>query len=329
LDPTVSQEHTRTPRTPFSFELFPPRSQAAQDSLPDTIQKLARAGPEFISVTFGAGGSSRESSLDVLRYILERTSVQPMAHLTCVGSSHHEANRLVREFLDAGVTSFLAVRGDPPRGSVEGDHFLGDLGTASELVQLIHRVQTERAQYATVPSRTSAGLGQIRSARPKVRVAVAAFPNGHPRSHRPDQDIDVLLAKQTSGATLAITQLFFHADDYLDFVAAATSAGVTIPIIPGLMPVTSPTRLTRVLELSGEREPVELARQLETAESLEEQFAIGVEHSIRLANELLAGDAPALHLYTHNTHRAVLSVLEGVGLSETPSAALTNSKESA
>jgi methylenetetrahydrofolate reductase (NADPH) len=95
------------------------------------------------------------------------------------------------------------------------------------------------------------------------------------------------------------------------------------------MPVTSPTRLTRVLELSGEREPVELARQLETAESLEEQFAIGVEHSIRLANELLAGDAPALHLYTHNTHRAVLSVLEGVGLSETPSAALTNSKESA
>ncbi|MCU1557535.1 MAG: methylenetetrahydrofolate reductase [Microbacteriaceae bacterium] len=325
----MSQEHTRTPRTPFSFELFPPRSQAAQDSLPDTIQKLARAGPEFISVTFGAGGSSRESSLDVLRYILERTSVQPMAHLTCVGSSHHEANRLVREFLDAGVTSFLAVRGDPPRGSVEGDHFLGDLGTASELVQLIHRVQTERAQYATVPSRTSAGLGQIRSARPKVRVAVAAFPNGHPRSHRPDQDIDVLLAKQTSGATLAITQLFFHADDYLDFVAAARSAGVTIPIIPGLMPVTSPTRLTRVLELSGEREPVELARQLETAESLEEQFAIGVEHSIRLANELLAGDAPALHLYTHNTHRAVLSVLEGVGLSETPSAALTNSKESA
>lgn len=328
MDPTVSQATTRTSRTPFSFELFPPRSEAAQVSLPDTIQRLAQVGPEFISVTYGAGGSSRESSLDVLRYILENTSVEPMAHLTCVGSSHHEANRLVREFLDAGVTSFLAVRGDPPRGSVEGDHFLGDLGTASELVQLIHRVQTERAQYATVSSRTSNGLGHIRSARPKVRVAVAAFPNGHPRSHRENQDIDVLLAKQTSGATLAITQLFFHADDYFEFVSAAKAGGVTIPIVPGLMPVTSSARLKRVLELSEEREPVDLARRLASVDTAEEQFAIGVEHSVGLAAELLAGDAQALHLYTHNTYRAVLSVLEGVGLIESP-VAVTNSKESA
>ncbi|WP_354569035.1 methylenetetrahydrofolate reductase [Glaciihabitans sp. UYNi722] len=324
----MSQAETRAPRTPFSFELFPPRSQAAQDSLPETIQKLAQVGPEFISVTYGAGGSSRESSLEVLRYILEQTSVQPMAHLTCVGSSHHEANRLVREFLDAGITSFLAVRGDPPRGAIEGDQFLGDLRTASELVQLIHRVQTERAQYATVPSRTAAGIGQIRSNRPKVRVAVATFPNGHPRSSRVNQDIDVLLAKQTSGATLAITQLFFHADDYLGFVSAATTAGVVIPIVPGLMPVTSSVRLKRVLELSEEREPAELARRLAAAESAEEQFEIGIEHSIALANELLEGDAPALHLYTHNTHRAALSVLEGVGLVDSSATALTNSKES-
>ena len=108
-------------RVPFSFELYPPRNDRAAAALPATIDRLAAAGPEFISVTYGANGSSRTSSLDVLRYILANTSVSPMAHLTCVGSSHAEANRLIREFLDAGVRSFLAVRGDPPVGAAEGE----------------------------------------------------------------------------------------------------------------------------------------------------------------------------------------------------------------
>lgn len=300
---------------PFSFELFPPRSEAAAHTLWGTIQQLAAVGPEFMSVTYGANGSSRESSLEVLRYILEQTSVHPLAHLTCVGSSHYEANRLVREFLDAGITSFLALRGDPPLGAVEGDHFLGDLGSASELVQLIHRVQTERAQYATLPSRSASGGGAIPSSRPKVRVAVAAFPNGHPRSNRSNQDIDTLLAKQVSGATVAITQLFFHAEDYLGFVDEVRAAGVTIPILPGLMPATTPTRLERILELTGERRPEQLSRRLHATDSLDEQFDAGVEHAIGLAREILAEGAPGLHLYTFNQHRAVLSVLDGVGLS--------------
>lgn len=305
-------------RFPFSFELFPPRSAASEASLPETLRALANAGPEFISVTYGAGGSSRESSLAVLRTILTETNVQPMAHLTCVGSSHFDANRLVRQFLDAGITSFLAVRGDPPLGSVEGDTFLGDLRTASELVQLIHRVQVERAQYVTVPSQSAAGpgragIGHLRSERPKVRVAVAAFPNGHPRSKRTSQDIDVLVAKQTSGATLAITQLFFHAEDYLSFAEAAQAGGVTIPIVPGLMPVTSSARLARILELSDERVPVELSRKLASASTDEARFEAGVEHASALAAELVAGGAPSLHLYTHNRHEAVLSVLQNIG----------------
>ena len=301
-------------RIPFSFELFPPRSEAAARSLWDTIQQLAAAGPEFISVTYGANGSSRESSLEVLRYILEKTSVHPLAHLTCVGSSHFEANRLVREFLDAGITSFLALRGDPPHGAVEGDQFLGDLGSASELVQLIHRVQTERAQYATLPSRSASGGGSIPSSRQKVRVAVAAFPNGHPRSKRSNQDIDTLLAKEVSGATVAITQLFFHAEDYLGFVDEARAAGVTIPILPGLMPATTPTRLERILALTGERRPEELSRRLHASDSVDEQSEIGVEHAVSLSLEILAEGAPGLHLYTFNQHRAALCVLDGVGL---------------
>ena len=317
-------------RIPFSFELFPPRTPAAAQSLWGTIQQLAAPGPEFMSVTYGANGSSRESSLEVLRYILGETSILPLAHLTCVGSSHFEANRLVREFLDAGITSFLALRGDPPRGAVEGDHFLGDLGSASELVQLIHRVQTERAQYATLPSRSASGGGAIPSSRQKVRVAVAAFPNGHPRSKGSNQDVDTLLAKQVSGATIAITQLFFHAEDYLAFVDQAHVAGVTIPILPGLMPATTATRLERILELTGERRPEELSRRLHASESTDEQSDIGVEHAVSLSLEILAGGAPGLHLYTFNQHRAVLSVLDGVGLIARPTSPDSpNLKESA
>jgi len=301
-----------TGRVPFSFELFPPRSPSAEATLWDTIQRLAATGPDFMSVTYGANGSSRQSSLDVLRYLREETRVHPLAHLTCVGSSHFEANRLVREFLDAGITSFLALRGDPPKGAVEGDSFLGDLGSASELVQLIHRVQTERAQYATLTS--IGGGGRIPERREKVRVAVAAFPNGHPRSTRTDQDIDTLLAKQVSGATMAITQLFFHADDYLSFVADAQSAGVTIPILPGIMPATSPARLERILELTGERRPTELSRRLHSTDLADEQFAIGVEHAIELSSTVLGGGAPGLHLYTFNQHQAVISVLEDLNL---------------
>jgi methylenetetrahydrofolate reductase (NADPH) len=299
---------------PFSFELFPPRDEAAAHTLWNTIQQLAAVGPDFISVTYGANGSSRQSSLEVLRYILEQTDVHPLAHLTCVGSSHYEANRLVREFLDAGITSFLALRGDPPSGAVEGDHFLGDLGSASELVQLIHRVQTERAQYATLTSHSARGIGAIPSSRQKVRVAVAAFPNGHPRSNRSNQDIDTLLAKEVSGATMAITQLFFHAEDYLRFVSGARDAGVTIPILPGLMPATTPSRLERILDLTGERRPEELSRALHGTDSIDEQRAVGVEHAVGLAREVLDGGAPGLHLYTFNQHRAALAVLDGVGL---------------
>lgn len=320
------REVTAGPAVPFSFELFPPRSPTAEMSLWQTIQVLAATGPDFMSVTYGANGSSRQSSLQVLRYLREETSVHPLAHLTCVGSSHFEANRLVREFLDAGITSFLALRGDPPHGAVEGDSFLGDLGSASELVQLIHRVQTERAQYATLASRGGPGA-RIPDRRNRVRVAVAAFPNGHPRSSRSNQDIDTLLAKEVSGATMAITQLFFHADDYLAFVEEARAGGVTIPILPGLMPATTPARLERILDLTGERRPEELCRRLHATDSGQEQLEIGIDHAIALSSAVLAGGAPGLHLYTFNQHRAVVAILDELGLSRnrTPRGILTTS----
>ncbi|HEY5223207.1 MAG TPA: methylenetetrahydrofolate reductase [Microbacteriaceae bacterium] len=305
--------------TAFSFELYPPRSDAAAARLPHTIDSLAAVNPDFISVTYGAGGSSRSSSLDVIRYIRENTSVEPMAHLTCVGSSHAQANRLIHEFLEAGVRSFLALRGDPPDGSAEGEYQLGDLPggdlhSAAELVQLIHRVQAERVPYSEVSVPGLPGLRTVRSRRERVTIAVAAFPNGHPRSRSVSQDIDTLLAKQAAGANLAITQLFFHADDYLAFAQRAKQAGVEFPILPGIMPVTSPARLRRMLELSGEDMPSELAIQLEIEPTEQGQREIGIEHAARFADRLIAGGAPGVHLYTFNQHETVLAVLERCGI---------------
>ena len=255
------------PQTPISFELFPPRTDAAALALGRTIDRLAEADPAFISVTFGAGGSSRDRSLTVLRYMLEHTDVEPMAHLTCVGSSHAEANRLVREFLDAGITSFLALRGDPPNGT-DPDAGIRDLDSAAELVQLIHRVQEEREPFAQVGIPGLPGVTQIRERPRPERVAVAAFPTGHPRSRGPAQDVDTLLAKEIAGANLAITQLFWHADDYLGFVERARAAGVTIPILPGIKPVTTPARLARLTELTGVEPPAELEIDLGTTDRL-------------------------------------------------------------
>jgi methylenetetrahydrofolate reductase (NADPH) len=166
-------------------------------------------------------------------------------------------------------------------------------------VQLIHRVQAERAWSARVHD------GEA----PRARVAVAAFVNGHPDSRGRTDHLDALLAKQVAGADLAITQLFFHAEDYAAFVDRARRWGVTIPIVPGVLPVTSPARLQRMLELSGEDEPNDLAIALEVEPTEEGRHEIGVEHATRFAQALIDAGAPALHLYSFNRADAVLDVL--------------------
>jgi methylenetetrahydrofolate reductase (NADPH) len=305
------------PPLPFSFEVYPARSDERVPALHETIRQLAAAGPRFISVTYGAGGSTGGRSLELLSHILRTTDVEPLAHLTCVGSTFAAANALVREFLDAGITSFLALRGDPPAGVSEEAMFLGDLESAAQLVQLIDRVQAERAPYSEFAIPGVPGAARV-APRAKVDIAVAAFPNGHPRSRHPREHIDALLAKQAAGATLAITQLFFHADDYLSFVQRARDAGVSIPILPGIMPITSPARLRRTLELSGEELPAELAISLEIEPTAEGQRAVGVAHAAQLAREVVAGGAPGVHLYAFNNHDTVLAVLRDAGILTTP-----------
>ena len=275
---------------PFSFEVYPPRKPELQAALHATIQALAEAGPQFITVTYGANGSSRDASLDCLRYIRENTDVEPLAHLTCVGSTRAEITSVVDSFMEAGIRQFLALRGDPPEGSDATSDYLGELSSATQLVELIHARGGNR-----------------------VTVSVAAFPNGHPQSSTPQQDIDVLLAKQAAGAEFALTQLFFDAADYLQFAAAARQAGVTMPIIPGIMPVTSLGRLRRIVDITGERMPAELETALESAASPADARAIGTAHAVALCRALVAGGAPSLHLYAFNEHETVLAVLAQLG----------------
>ena len=265
----------------ISFEVYPPRKPEAMGELQEAILKLSSIGAEFISVTFGAGGSETKNSLEVLKFIKENSGSTPLAHLTCVGTTSEQAAAIVEEFRQRGINDFLALRGDLPQS---GQLPHGALERADQLVTLIAQ------------SRTSG------------KIAVAAFPNGHPESHDSRRDIDALLAKQEAGADFAITQLFFYAQDYFNFMDLARSRGVRIPVIPGIMPITSSKRLTRVLELTEEKEPSELARALASTDLATSKEA-GIDWAANLVSELVAGGVEAVHLYAFNEYRNVTEVL--------------------
>lgn len=274
-----------------SFEVYPPRTPEKLPELHDSIRGLDSVDPEFISVTFGAGGSSTRDSLDVLTFIRENTTARPLAHLTCVGTTRREASELISSFVGQGIREFLALRGDLPAGEVAHQ---GELHHASDLVELMKE--------------------GLECSDDIERIAVAAFPNGHPESESLHEDIETLLAKQHAGATLAITQLFFFSEDYVRFVDKAKKAGVTIPILPGLMPITSPGRLARVLELSGEKEPLALSLELQSTDDPQERKTIGIEWCATMMRELIDAGAPGIHLYAFNQHDTVLSALRQAGI---------------
>ena len=282
-------------RARFSFEVFPARSGAAALALGNSVQHLAAAGPDFISVTYGANGSHRDASLDLLAYLRDHTDALPLAHLTTVGDSRAAVQETIHRIMDAGIHDFLALRGDPPRGCDESSPEVAGALSARELTELIAAARAER------PALTSVG-----------RTAVAAYPNGHPQSRGRSADIDWLLEKEAAGAQFAITQLFFRAEEYLEFAAAAQAAGLAMPLLPGLMPVSTTGQLAKVAALAGRPAPTALARAMAAAGGYAPD--LGVEHTIALARDLLAGGAPSIHLYTFNRHEQVLAVLAELDL---------------
>ena len=280
-------------RIALSYELFPPRSAAQAERLADTLDQLAATAPDFVSVTYGAAGSRNPATLDLLRHLVTRTSLKPVAHLTCVGSTEDELAEVVNTFLDIGVRGILAIRGDLPRGFTWPE--LGGPRYAHELVRLVRRVESAR-------------VAQLAAGR--LSVGVAAYPSGHPDSPTRRHDVDVLLAKQRAGADFAITQLFFDPGHYVSLVREARRAGVRIPIIPGIMPLTSLRRIARMAELSQLAPPAELCARLEAAGTDAERMRIGVAATVELIGRARDAGAPGVHLYTFNDHRAALEVLD-------------------
>ncbi len=276
--------------TSYSFEFFPPKDDAGEQTLWEAIRRLERIRPTFVSVTYGAGGSTRERTVRVTGRIARETTLTPMAHLTCVGSSVAELRQVVGEYASAGIRNVLALRGDPPDGpgTPWTPHPQG-LDHADELVTLIR------------------SLGSF-------TVGVAAFPDQHPESSSLDQDADVLVRKADAGAEFAVTQFVFDADSYVRLRDRVVARGRDLPIIPGLMPVTSFAQVRRMAELSGTPLPAAVVARLEAVAGDPGAIReVGVQIATELSLRLLAEGAPGLHFYTMNRSPATLEVYANLG----------------
>ncbi|MEN9714728.1 MAG: hypothetical protein RJA35_195 [Actinomycetota bacterium] len=268
----------------LSFEFFPPR-EGSEETMWQTFEKVLEVNADFVSVTYGAGGSNQDKSFEVLDRMAPE--ILTVGHLTCVGASRDSARKTISRFQQAGVRSVLALRGDAPKDNPDA-LAQGELKTALELVQLV-RAETN------------------------LEVGVAAFPEGHPESPDLAHDANVLSLKQAQGAAFAVTQLFFGVGYYTDLVAQAKAAGADLPIVPGLMPVSNAKQLLRMAAMSGAAVPEDLAHKLETADEAEAR-RIGMDYTIRLGLDLLEAGAPGLHIFTLNRSEAAMELAAGVGL---------------
>jgi methylenetetrahydrofolate reductase (NADPH) len=272
--------------TKYSFEFFPPKDQAGEERLWAAMSALEPIAPDFISVTYGAGGSTRDRTIRITSQITERTSIPTVAHLTCVGSTRGELIEILQKYKEAGIHSILALRGDPTGGpSAPWVPTVGGFSHADQLVELAMEVGG-------------------------FEVGVAAFPDGHPASHGDlAKDVDVLIRKESLGATFATTQFFFEAKSYQRLVEALAAKGSNLPIIPGILPVTNVKQLVRMSELSGTEIPVKI---LESFSAIQDDQAavekLGIEIATDLCEQLLELGVPGLHFYTMNTSSATLEI---------------------
>ena len=274
----------------FSFEFFPPKDSEGETRLWSAIEGLESIAPDFISVTYGAGGSTRDRTIRIASEISLHTKIPTVAHLTCVGSTKDELVEILAKYRQAGIVNILALRGDPvggPRASWVTTP--GGFDHADQLVSL------------------AAELGGF-------TIGVAAFPDGHPASNGDfDRDIDVLLEKERRGATFATTQFFFEAQRWIDLVEKLQARGSSMPVIPGILPVTNVKQLNRMAELTGTPIPSSLSERFAKVEDNPEDVRKwGVEIATQLSQDLLDAGAAGIHFYTMNTSTATREVFEGI-----------------
>jgi methylenetetrahydrofolate reductase (NADPH) len=274
----------------FSFEFFPPKTEQGEANLFAAVRELRALDPAFVSVTYGAGGSTRDKTLEIVQRIRAEHDLEAMAHFTCVGATVQELRAELDRFRDAGVQNVLALRGDPPQGQSEWRATEGGFEHSDQLVSML------ASDYP-------------------FAVAAACFPETHIHATSPDDDLRHLKAKVDAGVSFLVTQLFFDNAVYESFVRRTRAIGIDVPIVPGIMPITNVAQIKRVTELCGSDLPASLVAQLEArAEDPEAVLDFGVAYATLQCAELLAMGAPGIHFYTLNRSPATRAILAALKL---------------
>jgi methylenetetrahydrofolate reductase (NADPH) len=278
-----------TKRAVRSLEFFPPKDDAGVESLRQTAGALKRIAPDFVSVTYGAGGSTRERTAQVSRLLREEIGFTVMPHLTCVGHSREELNGVADQLYGSGYRNIMTLRGDPPKGQSEFVPYKDGLRYGSDLVALL------KARHAD------------------FCLGVGGYPEKHPEASSLPSDLDALKVKVDAGAAFITTQLFFDNDVYYRFVDQCRTRGITVPIVPGIMPVLSLKQIRRFTEMCGATLPEKLIKRLEAAgETPEIVETIGIEWALTQIRDLLARGAPGYHLYIMNRAKSALTLAAGL-----------------
>jgi methylenetetrahydrofolate reductase (NADPH) len=272
-------------RPVFSFEFFPPKTDEGRQTLEGTLEVLKDDRPDYVSVTYGAGGATRNSTVEITKSIKQDLGIEAMAHLSCVGEPTNRLVEILGDIDSAGIDNVLALRGDPPRGETEWRPHPGGLSYSVELIRLIG----ERFDFC---------------------VGAACFPEVHPDAANRESDLGYARAKVEAGASFLITQLFFDNELYFDFVEDARRAGIDVPIIPGIMPITNYGQIKRFTEMCGASIPDELTTQLDgRADDPDAVAELGVAYATLQCSDLLARGAPGIHFYTLNRSTATRAIL--------------------
>jgi len=276
----------------FSFEFFPPKTELGEHNLYAALSELRTLEPAFVSVTYGAGGSTRARTIEIVKQIREEYDLEAMAHFTCVGATVAELRTTLDEMRDAGIDNVLALRGDPPAGQEYWTQTEGGLEYSRELVELI----TSDYPFA---------------------IGAACFPEVHIHASSAEEDLEHLLEKVNAGVDFLITNLFFDNARYFDFLTRARAAGIEVPIIPGIMPITRVGQIERMAEMSGSSIPEPLRKELQArGEESEAVLDFGVAYATLQCAELLAAGAPGIHFYTLNRSPATRAILSALKLAE-------------
>lgn len=272
-----------------SFEIFPPKTPQGEDGLRQALADLSGYQPQYISVTYGAGGSTQEKTLELALRLRDTLGILPLVHFTCVGVGRAEIRRYLDEIRKNGIENILALRGDPPKGEARFTPPSDGFAYANELVSFIRSIDG-------------------------FTIGVAGYPEKHLEAPDMRTDLDNLKRKVDAGADFIITQLFYNNEDYYRFMDRLAGMGITVPVIPGIMPVTSLSQVDRVTSMCGAKVPGELLKRLETCTGNDSICEAGIEYSIRQCIELKSWGVPGLHFYTLNRAQAIKRIMDATGL---------------